>query len=139
MGSATARVNWIDKEVPTAVLTYSTTGLTNKNVTVTVQLSKEEAYITNNNGNKTYTFTENGSFTFGFTDQAGNNGTITASVNWIDKVAPTANVNYSERSQTKNPVTATLTDESEEITVINNNGSKTYIFTENRRIYIRIC
>ena len=110
--------------------------MTNEDVIVTVELSKEDAYITNNNGNNTYTFTENGSFTFGFVDEAGNRGTVTASVNWIDKIAPTASVNYSETSQTKNPVTATLIDESEEITVINNNGSKTYTFTENRRIYI---
>ena len=35
-----------------------------------------------------YTFTTNDSFIFAFEDQAGNTGTATATVDWIDKIAP---------------------------------------------------
>ena len=35
-----------------------------------------------------YTFTTNDTFTFSFEDQAGNTGSATATVDWIDKIDP---------------------------------------------------
>lgn len=87
--------------------------------------------ITNNDGKNTYKFSENGSFTFEFVDEYGLKGEVTATVDWIDKTLPTASVKYSTTEKTKSEVVATLTDESEEIIITNNNGKNTYTFTEN--------
>ncbi len=43
-------------------------------------------------GGNTHTFIQNGSFTFEFTDAAGNTGTAVATVNWIDKIPPIATI-----------------------------------------------
>ena len=51
-------------------------------------------------------------------------------MDWIDKVAPTAEITYSTIHLTDQPVTVTL-NPSEEVTVTNNNGSLEYTFTEN--------
>ncbi len=127
----TARVTWIDKIAPTANVTYSTMAQTSSPVTVTLTGESEEIIIMNNGANRTYTFNENGEFTFRFVDMAGNEGSVTARVNWIDKTAPTANVTYSTTEKTSNPVIATLTNESEPITITNNGGNRTYTFNEN--------
>jgi hypothetical protein len=71
-----------DITAPTATLNYSILSLTNQNVIATITPS--ETII----GNASYTFTENGNYTFEFTDLAGNKGSVTASVNWIDKTVP---------------------------------------------------
>ncbi len=42
--------------------------------------------MTNNNGSTTKVFAENGSFTFEFRDEAGNTGTVTATVTWIGDI-----------------------------------------------------
>jgi len=130
-GVAKAKVNWIDKVVPTAQVKYSTTSATNKNVVVTLVNESEEIRVINNNGSKEYTFEENGEFTFLFEDKVGNKGTIITKVDWIDKLIPTAEVKYSITSATNKNVVATIVNESEEITIINNNGSKEYVFTDN--------
>lgn len=127
-GKATANVNWISK-LPKYTLTYSTTELTNKDVKVTLDI--EEGYsILSNNGNNVYTFTENGEYDFEYIDQYGNRGWISASVDWIDKEAPIAELIYSTTNPTDKPVTVTMKTD-EEVTVTNNNGSKEYTFTEN--------
>jgi len=86
-GTATAKVDWIDFDAPEATLSYDKTTTTSNPVTVTIDFS-EEAIVTNNNGNRNYTFTENGEFTFEYRDLAGNTGTITAKVDWIEKKTP---------------------------------------------------
>jgi len=78
----------IDTRAPTAVISYSTAEFTNQDVIVTL-VPSEPVIVSNNEGVDTYTFTENSSFTFEFTDLAGNPGSATATVNNIDKVAPT--------------------------------------------------
>ncbi|MDQ0871555.1 pectin methylesterase-like acyl-CoA thioesterase [Paenibacillus sp. V4I3] len=90
-GSATATVTNIDKVAPTATAAYSTTASTNKDVVATITPS-EAVTITNNGGSTSYTFSQNGSFTFEFMDRAGNTGTVVASVNNIDKTAPTLRI-----------------------------------------------
>jgi len=49
----------------------------------------------------------------------------------IDTTPPTANVVYDINTPTSGNVTATLTGESEPITITNNGGSNTYVFTSN--------
>jgi len=126
-----ATVNNIDKEVPTAEIEYSTKDVTNKNVEVTLKNYSENITITNNNGSNQYTFTENGEFRFEFINTAGKKGYTTARVTWIDKEAPTAKIEYSTTNPTNQDVIVTLKDFSEEITILNNNGSNIYTFTEN--------
>jgi len=82
----------LDLVNPTATVTYSTTVLTNQNVTATL-VPSEAITVTNNSGSPSYTFTSNGSFTFTFTDLAGNPGTATATVGNIDKTAPVITLN----------------------------------------------
>lgn len=130
IGTATAKVDWIDTQIPNAYLEYNITDLTNEDVIVTIDFDKDDVKVTNNDGNRTYTFTNNGDFTFEFSDEAGNTGAKKATVNWIDKVAPNVYVDYSTTEKTKEPVTVTITSD-EEIIITNNNGSNTYVFTEN--------
>lgn len=125
VGSATAKVDWIDFERPEATLTYSKTTLTNEDVVVTISFN-EEARVLNNDNKTTYTFTDNGEFVFEFSDLAGNKGTITAKVDWMDKIAPTAELKY-ERTAEK--VTVTVINPSEEITF--KEGIGVYEFTKN--------
>lgn len=77
----------LDATAPTATVSYSTTNWTNGNVVATLHPS-EHVKVTNNHGRRTRTFTDNGSFTFQFKDRAGNTGSATATVDWIDKDAP---------------------------------------------------
>lgn len=79
----TARVSWIDIIAPTAQIRYSTQNATNEPVTATLVNESEEIIITNNGASNIYTFTKNGKFTFKFQDKAGNEGTVTAVVDWI--------------------------------------------------------
>ena len=127
IGIIPVTVDWIDKENPTADFQYNTKKWTNKDVVVTLKPS-EEVTVTNNDGKDTYTFTKNGEFTFEFVDRVGHKGTATAKVNWIDKEAPTATIEYSTTLPTDKYVVATLKP-SEEVTVLN--GKKTYTFREN--------
>ena len=73
-----------DTTAPIPTITYDITGTTANDVIASISLN-ETGSITNNGGNASYTFTDNGSFTFTFQDTAGNTGSATATVNWIDK------------------------------------------------------
>lgn len=128
-GTATAKVNWIDREKPTATFDYDIKTLTNKNVVVTLKPNKKVT-ILNNGGKNTYTFKKNGEFVFEFIDAAGNKNTASAKVNWIDKTPPKATIEYNSKGGINDPVTATLRP-AEDVTIINNNGENTYTFTEN--------
>ncbi|QYR20257.1 hypothetical protein KZ483_20835 [Paenibacillus sp. sptzw28] len=81
----------VDTAAPTAKVEYSTAAMTNQDVIATIE-PNEQVTITNNNGASSYTFSQNGSFTFELIDKAGNTGTVVASVNNIDKTAPTLHV-----------------------------------------------
>ncbi len=138
-GSATARVDWIDKTPPQAEVSFSTTELTNQDVVATITFDKEnitilsqDVQITENpvDGSKTITFDANASYELRFADELGNVGTKEITVDWIDTEAPTAKLLYSTMHLTDEPVTVTL-EPSEEITVLNNEGKMTYTFTEN--------
>ncbi len=121
-------------------ITYDITSLTNEDVTAVVNTyiidtSKEEANIEMvESQSKEYKFTKNGEYTFKYKDSRDeNNSNVrsnTARVNWIDKEKPTAEIKYTTDSTSKK-VFATLTNESENITIINNSGNRTYTFTKN--------
>ncbi len=131
IGTAVAKVDWIYEDLNTVTpkISYSTTKPTNKEVVATISFDGH-AMITNNQGLNTYTFTENGEFTFQYRDDLGHNGTATASVNNIDKIAPTAQVIYSTMTSS-DKVIATLTNVSEKVTILSENGSIMHTFTEN--------
>ncbi len=131
IGTVTAKVIWIDRVVPTANVKYSTLDKTKDPVTVFLTDYSEKITITNNDGKDTYTFTENGEFTFEFVDEAGNIGSTIAKVDWINKEIPTAEIKYSEKNPTNNDIIVTLVNPSKKITITNNDGKDTYIFTKN--------
>ncbi|MCI9365727.1 MAG: discoidin domain-containing protein [Clostridia bacterium] len=143
---------------PTAGIGFSITEPTNTNVVARLINPSTDITITNNGGSDTYTFEDNGEFTFEFVDnETGVEGSAKAKVDWIDKVAPTATIEYNIETKTNGEVIAKLIP-SEEVTVLNNgkevedNGLVakaktvdensnpnqdpfTYTFMENRRIY----
>ncbi|RHW43390.1 hypothetical protein D1B31_01635 [Neobacillus notoginsengisoli] len=141
-GSVLVVVDNIDKDAPVGSLTYSTTDWTNKNVTVTVEMT-EPVEFTNDEAlpktvkfekvdDVTYnlTFSKNENITLKFKDEAGNTGEVEVNVSNIDKVAPTAEVSYSMTDPTNQDVVVTI-EPSEEVTILNNEGSPSITFTEN--------
>lgn len=70
------KIDYIDKEPPTATVTYSDN--TNGTVTATLKGENEKIVVTNNDGKESYIFYKNGTFTFEFVDAAGNTGTALA-------------------------------------------------------------
>ena len=129
--STVATVNNIDKSVPTWIISYSTTWITNGNVIATLTWLSESVTITNNWWSANYTFTWNGTFTFNFVDAAGNTWSTIATVNNIDKSIPTWIISYSTTWITNGNVIAILTWLSEYVTIINNWWSNSYTFTNN--------
>lgn len=117
--------------LPTADIEYDIKSLTNKDVTAKLVNPSTGITIKNNNGKDSYIFKENGKFTFEFVDEAGNVGSAVAIVSNIDKILPTATIKYSNEEETNESVIATLTNESEPITILNNDGKKEYTFTKN--------
>ncbi|MDY4252590.1 NPCBM/NEW2 domain-containing protein [Clostridium sp.] len=71
-------------------VSYSTTNVTNKDVTATLNVTEG----TTVDGEASKVFTTNGDHTFTFTRPDGTKGSIAAKVNCIDKVAPEATVSY---------------------------------------------
>lgn len=131
IGQAIAVVNRIDKEPAQVKIYYSTRLPTNGFVRASLQ-ADEPIIVLNNDGNSVYDFEENGTFTFQYMDRAGNEGTITADVDWIDQEPPQLQVVYSDTEPTSKDVIATVTAvNEEEIYVLNNFGRKDYVFTEN--------
>ncbi len=125
-GTATAIVDWIDTTAPSAQIEYDIKSLTNKDVTASISFDEENVTVRNNDGKTNYVFTENGEFIFEFQDAAGNTGSITAKVDWIDKVAPTAELKYDIK---EDKVIVTVINPSKEITFKEGNGI--YEYTKN--------
>lgn len=67
-------------------ITYSTTALTNKDVTATLNIGSD-CHITNNNNLNSYVFKDNAEFTFEY-ERRGRSFQAKATVNNIDKTAP---------------------------------------------------
>ena len=115
----------------TAGIGFNTTQKTTQNVVARLINPSTDIEITNNNGSDTYEFTDNGTFTFEFTDKATHTktGTADAVVDWIDRDAPTATIEYSIEEETDEEVVAKLIP-SEEIRILNN-ANDNYTFTKN--------
>ncbi len=122
-------ISWIDTNAVVGTVSYDVSSATSGNVTASVSFNKSWVTVTNNGGKVDYFFTNNGEFTFEFIDSYGNTGTAKATVDRIDKTSPTATVEYSLISLTSGNVVATLTWFSELLTITNNGGSNTYVFT----------
>ena len=90
----TAKVTWIDKTV--SIIEYSTTEPTNKDVTATMI----PAVGLTSDMELTHTFTVNGKYTFILKDEEGNLVEETAEVDWIDKIPPTFDIEYSTTEPT---------------------------------------
>ncbi len=116
MGESIAVVNWIDKETPTADISYSIDYETDAAVTATLQ-SSEEIIILNNDASPNYVFQNNGSFTFKYQDLAGNTNETTAEVNWIvkkeepTKTPSTPSTSSSHNSNSNNSTNNTTTND----------------------------
>ena len=125
-GTTTAKVDWIVKS-PDIKVTYSESHLTNQDVIATIELSEGYTVV----GDKTHIFTENGTHTFTYHSPTGKEFTHTITVDWIDKVAPTATIEYNTENKTNQNVVATLNIQEENVTVVNNEGKLSYEFTKN--------
>ena len=91
---------------------------------------KEDAIIVGSN--ETHVFDNNGKFAFEYKAKGQSDDEARehiAEVNWIDKVAPTASIKYTEKENGN--VIATLVGESEEIIILNNSSNRDYTFTKN--------
>ena len=119
-------------------MTYDITNITNKDVVATInpyiineKNEKLDVKIENQDTN-TYTFENNGTFTFRYKDATDDEGIEIkeheAKVDWIDKVAPTATIEYNTEDGV---VTANLVDESEMIVITNNGSNRHYTFDKN--------
>ncbi|MDD4530315.1 MAG: S-layer homology domain-containing protein [Candidatus Gracilibacteria bacterium] len=138
-GSTIATVNWINKTAP--VITLNGSGTTNvefgSNYT---ELGANWSDLTDGTGVvSTISGTVNtgalGTYSvkYVYVNSLGNTGSIIRTVNVADTVSPTATVQYSPATLTKNNVTATLTGASETITgtldhTFTTNGTYTFIF-----------
>lgn len=116
------------KEYKEPVIDYSITELTNQDVVATIQVPEGFTVI----GETSHTFQNNGTFTFRYKDTRNKEKTIEASVDWIDKEAPTATVVYDITEQTRFAVKATLKDFSEEnVVILNADEDGSHTFNEN--------
>ncbi len=128
-GRIPIRVDWIDREKPTAEVAFSTTNKTNQPVKATI--TPNEPVTVLSEGGLSHTFTQNGTFTFELEDRAGNRNTIPVTVDWIDMVKPNATLSYDKTEKTDTDVTVTITFDKPNVTVTNNNHATTYTFTKN--------
>ncbi|GHV23181.1 hypothetical protein FACS1894176_04680 [Bacteroidia bacterium] len=102
-GSEIATVTRIDKISPTCDVSYSPATNTNGNVVASLTNCSETIIVTNT-PNTNYTFTGNGSFTFQFSDPAGNTGSALATVTRIDASAIQATISYTPDTATSGNV-----------------------------------
>ncbi|MCH5316260.1 MAG: discoidin domain-containing protein [Eubacterium sp.] len=137
-----AEVDWITEQ--TAWIEYSTTDMTNTDVTATlfsnadIVIKNSEGVEQDESGNYYHTFTQNGDFTFVYTDQAGEEESITASVTWIDRDLPNFEVQYdcTPNVPTNQSVTVTLISD-EDIMIVSDFSNSvygkvfTYVFDKN--------
>ena len=133
IGSATATVKNIDHTAPVGTIKYSTTSPTSQSVKAILTVN-EPVVVDVLGGALVYSFSSNGSFTFYYHDLAGNNGSVTATVNNIVpapiSVIPipvpglSVQATMSPTTPTAGPVTVSLVANTP-VTIANNNGSST--------------
>ncbi len=84
-----------DAIIPTTIIEYSITGLTNQNVLATLTWYSEAITITNNWWSNIYVFTGNENFVFEFKDRADNIWATLGNVTRINKTSPVVILNWS--------------------------------------------
>ncbi|MCQ1530301.1 DUF5011 domain-containing protein [Lutispora saccharofermentans] len=129
-------VNYIDRKKPTAEIAYTPLTGTNGDVKA-VLIMNEPGRILTNSGKTEYIFTQNGEFVFEFEDYAGNKGSKTAAVTWIDKTPPAVSLEYSNGEMTNKPVEVILRAEEGSV-IINNGGSAKRAFYRNGEFTFRV-
>ncbi|MBE6140395.1 MAG: hypothetical protein E7172_02540, partial [Firmicutes bacterium] len=139
-GSASISIDYIDKEAPTAELKANIDSLTKEDVILTF-IPNEEIVILDENSNwvkvedkneYTLTVTKNEKIDVNYKDLAGNTGTASINIDYIDKEAPTAKIEANIKEATKEDVILTLIP-SEEIIILDENSN--WIKTENKNEY----
>ena len=112
-------------------ITYSTTALTNKDVTATLNIGTD-THVTNNNNKNTYTFQENGEYIFEY-ERRGRNFQAKATVNNIDKAPP--KITGAEDGQVYNQsVKLKITDQNLEKIELYLNGTLQENYTQTQNI-----
>ena len=115
--SATAEISidFIDKIAPTVELSYSTTDVTNQDITVTLTSNEElqelEGWTKVSAAEFTKLYSENTTETITVLDLVGNQATVDISIANIDRVAPEVSVSYNNTNPTNGDVTATITSD----------------------------
>jgi hypothetical protein len=110
-----ATVSWINKSSVTGSVAYSPSTATSGNVLATLTLSESGTVQTlgwTQINSITYTKTYTGNITSDiivFENDYGTTGSQVVTINWIDKIAPTATITYTPNTNTNTNVTATLT------------------------------
>lgn len=122
-----ATVSWIDRTLPNATVVYSTLDPTSGSVIATLTDFDKRGVKVISEGGYTHEFTTNGSFDFIIEDQAGNQATINAYVDWIN--SDTLGVSFDNIALTNGNVVATLSGYQEGSTFIK--GEPTMEFTTN--------
>lgn len=122
-----AEVSWIDRTLPNATVVYSTLDPTSGSVIATLTDFDKRGVKVISEGGYTHEFTTNGSFDFIIEDQAGNQATINAYVDWINSDA--LGVSFDNIALTNGNVVATLSGYQEGSTFIK--GEPTMEFTTN--------
>lgn len=111
------KVSNIDKEGPTASISGNPTAWTKNNVTLSVSASdalsgvkriKNPAGTWVNGSSLKYAVSSNGTYSFVLEDTLGNQRTVSATVNRIDKTAPNGTITGNPTSWTKNNATLTF-------------------------------
>ncbi len=96
---------------------------------------KNGNYIANMNP-FVYEFIDNGEFTFEFVDKAGNKDVATAKVDWIDKEAPIASLEYDINNLTNKDVTVKIDKSNKSLAIVKIvNPSKDIFFDVGVGIY----
>ncbi|NEW04713.1 DUF5011 domain-containing protein [Paenibacillus sp. SYP-B3998] len=127
----TYQVSNIDRKAPIGQIVYTTDRPTNKDVIATV-MAGESFKVLNNSGSKQVVFKENGEFIFNLEDEAGNRSSVKATVNQIDRTAPTVTVKYNMTQLTNQNVTAAVYgEEGEKLIAINNDEKTSMVFKQN--------
>jgi uncharacterized protein YerC len=107
-GSTGILIDWIDRSGIIPTITYIPSTPTSGDVVASITFNKS-GVVVGSTGGANYMFTADGSHTFTYHDPAGNTGSATATVNRIDKTAPTATVTYNPTTTTSGSVVMTLT------------------------------
>ncbi|MBE6140829.1 MAG: DUF5011 domain-containing protein, partial [Firmicutes bacterium] len=139
IGVSSIKIDYIDKEKPTATIKANISDATKEDVILTL-IPSEEIKILDENWVKvsdkneyTLTVTKNSEVVVNYQDLAGNKGSSSIKIDYIDKEVPTALINANIESLTKEDVVLTLIP-SEEIIILDENSNWVKVNDKNEYI-----